>query len=65
MKIIKFLRDTKRPADGTIIHTPNRQPNVVRCDKDRLFPKGETATVPRQYLSGLTEGEDFEFTDSN
>ncbi len=65
MKLIRFLRDTKRPAHGTIIQTPDDHPNIIRCDNHRLFRKGEKAKVPRQYLAGLTEGEDFEFTDSN
>jgi hypothetical protein len=64
-KTIRFLRDTKRPIARTIIQTPSSQPNVVRCDNSQLFKKGETAKVNIGYLSGLSEGIDYEFVTSN
>jgi len=63
MKRIKFLRDTNRPETGTAIRTPDGHPTIIRCDNNRLFRAGEIAKVPRQYLSGLVEGIDFQFLD--
>jgi hypothetical protein len=65
MKLIRFLRDMTRPADGVLLHAPGAHPNVIICNRRQIFRKGQMARLPQQYIAGLTEGEDFEFTDSH